>query len=491
MPSTQAKQTNQTKSPGSANKSKTKKTNNKEDKKTNKTNNKEEKTNDAEEVKVNDNTQELQTLRERIRAMKRDAEEEARMLNQFQQEKEKINSFWQAEKQIIAQDEMLLQEKLRQKQELEDKQSYELKVYQQKVKHLLFEQQDAAADSKIDNQVNLSMAIDTQRDQEHEVNINIRQLSVQTKSLEVGYIDIVKNLKQEQEKKIMALREEFERKSHELLASARKKEKAVRREFQERRKMDVKRIEAKKDAHIRKLMAKHKQAFDDIKNYYRDITHNNLDLIKQLKDEVNTMRKADQQKEKEVNEISKVNEKISQPLQEHLTLVEKLKDDLKTYEREKVALQAAKHRLIVLEDQLKNLQWEHEILTQKHEQLVEERDEIKQTLEDTIYDAQQKTGFQKLLLEKKVTLLQEQLDKTDVTLAELLTRAHLAPDIVGDIKGSIRDVLTVKDKFIQELQNRVAYLKQEYYELIHVYETKLESLDISIDSIGFTPAPLD
>ncbi len=32
------------------------------------------------------------------------------------------------------------------------------------------------------------------------------------------------------------------------------------------------------------LMNEHQKAFMDIKNYYNDITHNNLDLIKSLKE---------------------------------------------------------------------------------------------------------------------------------------------------------------------------------------------------------------
>lgn len=37
------------------------------------------------------------------------------------------------------------------------------------------------------------------------------------------------------------------------------------------------------------------QAFADIKNYYNDITHNNLDLIKSLKEDVHEMKKKEQQ----------------------------------------------------------------------------------------------------------------------------------------------------------------------------------------------------
>jgi ribulose 1,5-bisphosphate carboxylase large subunit-like protein len=39
-------------------------------------------------------------------------------------------------------------------------------------------------------------------------------------------------------------------------------------------------VEERKNLHINELMKKHEKAFGEIKNYYNDITHNNLDLIK-------------------------------------------------------------------------------------------------------------------------------------------------------------------------------------------------------------------
>lgn len=37
-------------------------------------------------------------------------------------------------------------------------------------------------------------------------------------------------------------------------------------------------------------MKAHEKAFAEIKNYYNDITHNNLDLIRSLKEEVSFLR---------------------------------------------------------------------------------------------------------------------------------------------------------------------------------------------------------
>ena len=50
--------------------------------------------------------------------------------------------------------------------------------------------------------------------------------------------------------------------------------------------VEILEIEERKNNHINELMKKHEKAFGEIKNYYNDITHNNLDLIRSLKEEV-------------------------------------------------------------------------------------------------------------------------------------------------------------------------------------------------------------
>lgn len=59
--------------------------------------------------------------------------------------------------------------------------------------------------------------------------------------------------------------------------------KILREDLDLKRKQEIHEIEERKNVHINELMKKHEKAFAEIKNYYIDITHNNLDLIKTLK----------------------------------------------------------------------------------------------------------------------------------------------------------------------------------------------------------------
>lgn len=50
---------------------------------------------------------------------------------------------------------------------------------------------------------------------------------------------------------------------------------------------------------IKELTRKHDRKYTDIKNYYQEITNTNLDIIKQLKDELTDAKKEDTSKQKQ------------------------------------------------------------------------------------------------------------------------------------------------------------------------------------------------
>ena len=115
-----------------------------------------------------------------------------------------------------------------------------------------------------------------------------------------------KDLHSAYEKKMKLLREELEgRRKLEVRISLR----ASAPLSGSNRAAQVHEIEERKNQHIQELMKKcvraprrvpprcpcadkrarrHEKAFTEIKNYYNDITHNNLDLIKSLKEEAST-----------------------------------------------------------------------------------------------------------------------------------------------------------------------------------------------------------
>ena len=74
------------------------------------------------------------------------------------------------------------------------------------------------------------------------------------------------------------------------------------------------------------------------------------------------MKKKEVSNEKLMFEIAQENKKLSEPLTRALKEVEKLRHELANYQKDKMSLQNAKSRLHVLETQLRDLTWEHEVL---------------------------------------------------------------------------------------------------------------------------------
>merc|ERR1712070_1220979 len=242
-------------------------------------------------------------------------------------------------------------------------------------------------------------------------------------------------------------------------------------------------IEERKNNHINELMKKHEKAFGEIKNYYNDITHNNLDLIKSLKGEVSDMKKREASNEKLMYEIAQENKKLSEPLTRALKEVDKLRHELANYQKDKMSLQNAKSRLHVLETQLRDLSWEHEVLEQRHHHTEKERDELYEKFESAIYEVQQKSGFKNILLERKLSAINESLEKKEAQLSEVLAAANLDPNLLG----AVSKVLDGKNSAIKDLQYELARVTKAHNDVIRVYESKLTEFGIPVEELGFRP----
>merc|ERR1711934_1088820 len=116
--------------------------------------------------------------------------------------------------------------------------------------------------------------------------------------------------------------------------------------------------------------------------------------------------------------------------------------ELANYQKDKMSLQNAKSRLHVLETQLRDLTWEHEVLEQRFHHVEKERDELYEKFESTIYDVQQKSGFKNILLERKLQAINESLEKKESQLSEVINAANLDPNLLGTVSKSWTTCLT-------------------------------------------------
>ncbi|XP_031550394.1 dynein regulatory complex subunit 4-like [Actinia tenebrosa] len=426
-------------------------------------------------------------LEEHIVRLREELDREREERNYFQLERDKVNTFWEITKRQHEETKAELRNKDREMEEAEERHQVEIKVYKQKVKHLLYEHQNNIAELKAEASVAIKLAQDDHRTSEQDLRKDKRSLKVELKEQELSHEDVVKNLKRKHDEHVTKLRQDFERQVKEIEAKYDKKMKALREELELRRKTEIHEIEERKNGQINTLMKNHEKAFSDIKNYYNDITLNNLALINSLKEQVEEMKKKEERMEKQMNEIMAENKRLTEPLQKAREEVEELRKQLSNYEKDKASLASAKARLKVQEEELKSLHWEHEVLQQRFAQTQSERDELYGKFVKAIHEVQQKSNFKNLLLEKKLSALADTLEKKEAQLNEVLSASNLDPTALTVVTRKLEDVLDSKNSAIKDLQYELARVCKAHNDLIRTYEAKLSSFGVPTEELGFRP----
>jgi hypothetical protein len=411
-------------------------------------------------------------------------QKEKQLRNYFQLERDRINNFWEITKKELETLKAELRNKDREMEELEERHQVELKVYKQKVRHLLYEQKITIDRLKIESENALKMQADEFKQKHIQLKADKRNLKREMKMMELSHEETIKALKLEQDKNITYERDGFSRQLKEIQLKYDVKMKKLREDLEHRAKKESEEIEERKNTHIRELMKKHELAFVEIRNYYNNITTNNLVLIKTLKDDAATMKKNEAINEKLMFEIAEDNKRLSEPLVVALGEVNQLRHELANYNKDKLSLKEAKKRLVQFEEQLKNLKWEHEILEQSHANVQQERDELYQKFERTIHDVQKKTTFKNQLLETKVGALHETIEKKDAQLREIMKVSKLDENTLGSITSTMEDVIEEKNKQIRDLQFDCEKLKKAHNDLVRTISDKLQQYGIPPEELG-------
>ncbi|NXI36603.1 DRC4 protein, partial [Galbula dea] len=273
----------------------------------------------------------------------------------------------------------------------------------------------------------------------------------------------------------------------EIEAKYTKKMQALRDELDLRRKTEIHEVEERKNNHINELMRNHERAFSDMKNYYNDITLKNLELISLLKEQIEEMKKKENQLEKEKADLLLENKHLKEPLQQAQEQVAELQKKLAHYDKDKEALMNTRACLKVTKKDLKDLQWEHEVLEQRFSKVQAERDELYQKFTKAINEVQQKTGFKNLLLERKLKGLLGVLEKKEVELSEVFAASNLDPSALSLVSQKLEDVLNSKNATIKDLQLQLARVCKAHDDMLQTFEAKLTACGIPLDSLGFKP----
>lgn len=365
-------------------------------------------------------------------------------------------------------------------EQLEDNHRIEVRIYIQKVKHLEYEHKNNIKRVQLDGDDAVDAEVEEHVKREVDLKAQKKSLKLEIKEHELADEQEVQRLTNQNRKNLEKTQEEFEKATAQMQERAEEQLRELRSNLELRRKVEIHEVEERKNLHINDLMRNHEKAFGQIKNYYNDITYDNLKLIKELKDEVADMKKKATNNSKLMAEISQENKKLFEPLAVTVKEVEQLKYELRDAAKDRMSLKNARARLHVLRETLKKKKAQLGSDEEEFHAVEKERDELYDTFESTVKSVQRRSEFKNLVLERKLEQLQTTFDQRQTQFGEVLRSANLDPTMVGDLTAKLDDVLDSRNTMLRDLEYDIARVTKAHNDAQRVFNEKLSAHGIEV-----------
>ncbi|KAM9481678.1 dynein regulatory complex subunit 4-like [Clarias gariepinus] len=350
-------------------------------------------------------------LEEKIKQMHAQMEQEVKDRNYFQLEKDKIQSFCEMTKKQLEEKKTDLRNRDKDLEADAERHQAKTMMYDQKLRHLLQEQQTTIGELKTERVVITKVMEAEHTEVESKLQRDRLKLKANINEQELSYLNLIKNLKLNHNKETTKLRTKFEDKVREIEATYEKKMQIQRAEQDLRRKNELHETEQKKNFHISMLIKNHEKAFSDFKSYYSEITLGSFNQINLLKDQRAEMKMKEEAADKEMTTVLKENQHLIETLQEVTQEVSDLQKELTDYHKDKALLKEKKADLKARDAELKDQKLENEVMKQRIIMMQQKHDVLHQKFSKAIQEVHQKNSFKNLLLERKLTTLTDTVEK--------------------------------------------------------------------------------
>jgi len=427
-------------------------------------------------------------LRDRIEAFHYRLNKAMKERNYMQLEKDMVNRFYDITKQEVKQIDADLLNMDRQMEMLERDHRVHIKVHEQKVQNLEYEHKNSKRTVTQEGDMGIQKERDIHTDNVMRMNREKIDIKRELKDQQLANEEDVKMLRSGFNKALGKLRETFEQNHRQLETQYEEQVEQLKIDLELKAKVEVHEIEERKNQHINELLFNHQEAFDEIKTYYNDITHDNLQLIRELKDEITGMREREKTNQKRMALLTQENKDLSEPLLKKQEEQRELEEKLKSYTKDKMALKNLKAHNKQLEERTSEAKSEYRGTEEKFRKIEKERDDLYRRFQKAVREIQRRAELGKnSVLEKKLEVLQGQFDQKQAELTQVLAAAKLDPSVVASVTKKLEQALGAKNRQIKELQYQVHQCTKAYNDTIRVYESKLPSLGIDPEEIGFEP----
>ena len=325
------------------------------------------------------------------------------------------------------------------------------------------------------------------RVKEKDYKYDVRSLSKMKKEQEVLQNDFINALQKDNIKDIHQLKMDYELKECQIRGFYREKIKEMNNNATEKRNKTIEDITNRKARQIKKLMEQHANDFNKMKNYYGDLNNKNLNKLKSLAEELK--RAIDNQNRLKASKNAKINQKrrIEEPykklIEENKMLLEKEKKCLENFNLLRNQNIEYNHLIKLLLD----AEYKYEVMFQKVTYLDKEHNHYLDKYKSNLHRVEQESGLKNLILEKKLEILEDNLEIKDVQLKELIKKTLIDPSQINQLSATLEEADLMKSETINQLEEELRRIKETHANMIKTYEAKLGEFGIPVEEIGFEP----
>jgi len=182
------------------------------------------------------------------------------------------------------------------------------------VKHLEFEHKKNCEEVQLDAQKNMNLEKTYHNEREDDGKRDKRDLREKYNDEGTSHVLDIEDNETKMDDQLKNIKSKLEMSKRALIDNYEHKLQRLREELELRLKVEIHEIEERKNAHINDLMKNHEEAFKDMKEYYNDITRENLEHIKNHKEKLVEIRAQIEANQKMVEHLKQTMEKMERPL---------------------------------------------------------------------------------------------------------------------------------------------------------------------------------
>jgi hypothetical protein len=196
----------------------------------------------------------------------------------------------------------------------EEKHRVAIKVFIQKVKHLEYQHKNDCDKVKLDAGESMKTEKEQHVDTEKELRKEKEDLKKDYGDNDYASVNDIETTEKQLSQQLDEIKYNLDIQKHSLIEKYEFKLVKLREELELRMKVEIHEIEERKNQHINDLMTNHEKAFREMKDYYNDITRENLELIKMHREKLVDINATIEANTKTVDDIKQQNESMQKPL---------------------------------------------------------------------------------------------------------------------------------------------------------------------------------